>query len=244
MAVFDSDDSFRVWSQSWMSLASFAGPSVPDAAYRVDALSRLWDGAVPGTWKRSINDLPARLKLGKPRYSRGNAGLPRNGEHRIESDILSWVPSRLTLLGRTVTDGVNALPLVKNPGRHRQANVEADLILFTESTVGRHGWICEVKHAANNAWYAAVENLRQLKLAHESEWVSQFCENRVGPLAASLNGLVVAPESFYASDGQKRGCLHAVGLLAARLLKDGKPLVQLATWHSARQAVEVYVRCT
>jgi hypothetical protein len=235
------DNSFRAWASRWMALASFTGKFVPDAESRIDELVDLWNGPVPGIWERSLETLPPRLRLGRPPYSRGNAAGTRRGEHELEHEILSQISTGLTMFGFSVTDGVNAFPLVRDSGGGRDADVEADLVLLRRSDVASCGWICEVKSRADNAWFAVVENLRQLKLVRESAWVTEFCETRVGQLTSPLTGVVITLEAYYTSDGQKAGCIHTVRCLMSRLAANGLPLVQLATWDRDRAAVELYL---
>lgn len=64
------------------------------------------------------------------RYRRGDIDAPHRGEHRIEHDILCRSFDSVTCFGNRLIDGVNALPLVRDAGGARRANVEADKYLL------------------------------------------------------------------------------------------------------------------
>jgi hypothetical protein len=63
-----------------------------------------------------------------------------------------------------VVDGINAMPLVRDETGGRSANVEADVLLLLRDGRGHRLALLEVKYDADNPWYAAVENLLQVKL--------------------------------------------------------------------------------
>ena len=155
---------FRSWAQEWMELASYPGPWLPNPEARIERLLGLWKAPVPGGWRRDPADIPSRLLDGR-RYTRGDESEPHNGEHKLEHEILcehfDW--SAVFTQGRLV-DGVNAFPLVRDSGGGRNGNVEADLFLLVQEAEGYRLMLAEVKHSANHAWFALVENLRQLRL--------------------------------------------------------------------------------
>ncbi len=181
-----------------------------------------WQRPIPAPWQRGDD---ARLLTG--RYQRGDADAPRNGEHAIELAILGAVPG-LSFLGWTVVDGVNAVTQSRDAGGGRRGNVEADLLLLL-----RHGdnyalALCEVKSAANDPWYAVVENLRQCKLLVSGAPVRDLFQRRLPhPIPAQLPviGAVVAPRAFYA----RESLIHAQRLIPA-LQAAGAPAIHLAVW--------------
>jgi hypothetical protein len=66
--------------------------------------------------------------------------------------------------------------------------------------------VVEVKVDANHAWYAAVENLRQVKLVLESPVRALFAQRRPDltlPENLPVAAIVLAPPDFYAHRGQK-----------------------------------------
>jgi hypothetical protein len=235
------ENPFDAWLMRWKALAHFEGVAPPDAAARTDALIRLLHEEVPGIWRRSLEGMPRRLQSPNSGYSRGDAAHPHTGEHDIESAILGSIPTALTIFGRRVTLGRNALPLVLDPGGGRKNNVEADLLLLCSDELGCRGWICEVKDEANDPWSAMLQNLMQLKLAHHSPWITAACERWWGgPLDAPFTGVVIAAESFYRAAGRKSQSLDAVYSTLSRITAEGLPVVQFATWHADRAAIARY----
>lgn len=146
-----------------MVLAQYEGPTVPDVSHRIEELVRLWREEIPGSWQRGVDP-----QLLGPRYRRGDVDAPNLGEHTIEHEILYQYFDRVSCCGYKLLDGVNALPLARDAGGGRRANVEADIFLFTEREGTYRLFLCEVKADGGNAWFAAVESLRQLKLLMSS----------------------------------------------------------------------------
>jgi hypothetical protein len=243
MAQVDSqaEGTFNSWAREWMELARFEGRTLSDAPERIDNIVKLWDRRIPGdNWKPQP---PKRLS--GARYTRGNvaAAEKRLGEHAIEYAILS--PDPLTnptmCLGRKLIDGINAVPLAKDVGGGRIGNVEADLLLLVENDV--HGYelqLVEVKAASNNAWYAVVELLRQLKLLSENPAMANLFESHRGVTEGAGNllvtGVVLAPPDFFDASGQKKNAVeHARTLISAFAPKDLH--VELATWNGISRAM-------
>jgi len=135
------DTDFAVWADRWMTIAKHTGPSIDNIAGRVKRLVQLWKEPIPGRWERGKDS-----QLMGTRYRRGDLNKTRRGEHAIEYEILC------------------RLPLVRDSGGERCANVEADMFLLGEHKGTHRLFLCEVKADSNTAWYAAVENLRQLRL--------------------------------------------------------------------------------
>jgi hypothetical protein len=96
----------------------------PEPEKRTDRLLSLWSENIPGVWRRGLD-----LQLLGPRYRRGDLHAPQAGEHTIERQILVSHFGRINLFGGRLVDGVNALPLTRDPNGHRYGNVEADLYL-------------------------------------------------------------------------------------------------------------------
>jgi hypothetical protein len=95
-------------------------------------------------------------------------------------------------LGGHVIDAINAIPLTRRP------KVEADVLLLVDHGDAVRQYLAEVKGAANNPWYAAIELLRQLRLVAASHTVDYF--HRKNPrlaLGLPATGLVLAPEIYY-----------------------------------------------
>ena len=228
-AVAAPSAAFRSWSQAWLELGSYPGAALPNAGERIDAILKLWREPVTGVFERTATDLPDRLLAG-PRYTRGDIGAPRNGEHAIEYEILGRHFDALTVDGARLVDGVNAFPLVRDTGGGRNGNVEADLLLLLHDASGFRLLAAEVKDAATNAWYAAVENLRQLRLIQDSGVPRELFARRNPsidlPRVLPIAGAVIAPPAFYTSDGQKVSAIPPARQLCAAVPID----VRLMVW--------------
>ncbi len=223
-------DQFRLWAERWMALARFSGPHLTDPAGRIAQGLGLWHDPIPGSWERRIGE-----KLLGPRYRRGDMDSPHAGEHAIEHEILSQLEA-VNCLESKLLDGVNAVPLTRDETGGRSGNVEADLLLLAKQHDAYRLIVCEVKHSSNTCWYAALENLRQLKLLHGSKSARQIFHYRnpqLGlPAEIPIVGLVVAPPQYYVHPGQKGKALPH----ARKLLKEFTALTgleaHLATWDS------------
>jgi hypothetical protein len=134
------NNTFAAWADRWMVLAQYDGPFVPDVSDRVKRLVHCWREPIPGSWLRGIDP-----QLMGRRYRRGDIDGPHRGEHRIEHDILCRSFDSVTCFWNRLIDGVNALPLVRDAGGARRANVEADMYLLTQSDGPHRLFLCEVK---------------------------------------------------------------------------------------------------
>jgi hypothetical protein len=118
---------------------------------------------------------------------------------------------------------VNAVPLAKDPAGGRAGNVEADMLLLVRASAGKHRLeVVEVKVTANDAWFAAVENLRQLRLLKESMETRRLFVHRQPGLRLSADlpcsGLVVAPRAFYSGRGKKGNAVAPAEKLLERMM--------------------------
>jgi hypothetical protein len=148
-------------------------------------------------------------------------------------------------LGARLVDGVNAVPLAKDSGGGRSGNVEADMVLLVGRGRNFRLLLVEVKVESNNAWYAAVENLRQLKLFLHSTSPRDVFQHRLHELSIpdklTTTAVVLAPREFYRAAGAK---CAAVGP-ATRLLQkmsENHPEISavLATWDPVSRTIERY----
>ncbi len=220
----EEDTEFAVWADRWMTIAKHTGPSIDNIAGRVERLVQLWKEPIPGRWERGKDS-----QLMGTRYRRGNLNKTRRGEHAIEYEILCQQFGGVTCDGYKLLDGVNALPLVRDSGGGRRANVEADMFLLAEYKRTYRLFLCEVKANSNTAWYAAVENLRQLRLltsCHEPLGLFARRNPSLGlPLNIPVTALVVAPPLFYSSRGQNANAVApALNLLARFSAEFGETL--------------------
>jgi hypothetical protein len=212
-----------------MVIAVNRGPSFLEIQYRVDQLIELWREPIPGQWERGKDS-----QLLGARYRRGDFNSPRNGEHAIEKQILHQYFDRVQCCGCTLLDGVNAVPLVRDPGGGRNTNVEADMFLLGEQKGSYRLFLCEVKHESNNAWSAAVENVRQLRLLLSSrELLGVFRHRNPAmdlPSEIPVSALVVAPRSFYSHRGQKANAVQPALSLLEQVKAELGVNVRLGVW--------------
>jgi hypothetical protein len=197
---------FVEWNRQWERVWSYSGSTMADCDSRISKIIQLWTCPVPGKWRRNT-DLP-RL-LSSNRYTRRDKENPQNGEHRIEQEILCEHFQDVVVLGESLVDGFNALPLTIAPkGSARLGNVEVDLFLLIGDENRYVRVAGEVKSNRAHAWWATVENLRQLRLLREADFVASIFDRR-NPLKGSVSsrapivGMVIAPREFYSANGQK-----------------------------------------
>jgi hypothetical protein len=229
-------DPFGLWGRRWLDLARFTGGHLAEPGQRIKEVLELWDTSIPGAWERSIDD-----QLLGARYRRGDIASPRAGEHSIEHEILSQIET-IRCLDGSLVDGINAMPLTRDETGGRRGNVEGDLFLLMVKDGNYHLVICEVKHFANDCWYAAVESLRQLRLLHSSEAARRLFHNRNSrlylPAKIPIIGLVVAPEQYYTQSGRKANVLSATtGLLREFRDKTGIEM-HLAVWDAKKKVIK------
>jgi hypothetical protein len=115
-----------------MKPARYTGPNVPDLALRIEQVLQAWVAPVPDGRHRTSD---ARLHGPAVRYLRNHRdGAPKPGsEHELEQQILEPdLPAmRARGDGNAIVDGINALPLARDPAGGRRGNVEADMLLLT-----------------------------------------------------------------------------------------------------------------
>lgn len=232
-------DEFHDWARRWIDLAEFPGPKLPDEEGRIAAVVELWRAPIPGQcqWRRGPDE---RLLDRHIRYCRGNSGPDdqRGPEEAIEYDILSPEAEdmKMCCLGARLVDGVNAVPLAKDLGGKRKGNVEADMVLLVrdEHKQEYRLLLVEVKVGANNAWYALVEHLRQLRLFLEAVEAKRLFHNRRPeldlPELLPVTGVVLAPESFFSAKGQKGASVKPAETLLSRMRDETSVDIRLATW--------------
>jgi hypothetical protein len=220
---------FARWAHRWLELGRYTGRDVPDVDERSAAIEALWDEPVPGgEWKRGPDK---RILDPAQRYCRTHgAGNRPRGEHAIEHDVLRETP--LACFGQPLVDGVNAVPLARDSGGGRSGNVEADMLLLVGEGDRRRQLLVEVKDNANDAWFALVENLRQLRLFADSEHAQAILRSRRPELGLAddlpLEGVVLAPLAFFTGRGRKAAAVEPALELARRL--QPKARIHLATW--------------
>jgi hypothetical protein len=249
---------FSVWYDKWEKLASFEGPKLPGEEDRIRAVVDLWSEELPpgDGWKRifkrgDFNNLP-KLCEHSVIYRRCDREYPPKGsEHEIERDIIDK-NERIVFFKREYwfKPIVNAFPCAKDSGGGRLANVEFDLLgIFKKGSGAIHPLICEIKTGKNGSkypWYAAIENLRQLKLfignlKDNLKFIKTKSEDpNMGPFAAPV-GIVIAEQDYYKYRGQKFNSMEPTRKLLGCLqdtprCKEAR--VVLATWDKKNNRID------
>ncbi len=243
-AAHDASALFRQWTREWTALAEYRGRLVPDVEARIASLLELWRKPLPDVdWRRERD---ARLLDPQRRYTRGNGGIGevRPGEHAIEYEILAPLPVETVThcLGERLVDGVNAVPLSRDPGGGRSGNVEADMLLLTADGHEHRLVLAEVKAQSQTAWYAAVANLRQLKLLTASPASRRVFHIRLPelelPEALPVTAIVLAPKDFYAAPGAQSAAVAPTEELLGRFRDEIGVDASLATWDPDGRVIE------
>ena len=213
---------------------------MPDPAARIEKLLALWREDVPGDWRRG--DDPA-LTDGSRRYRRSHKGEP-NPEHALELEVLGQQGALepMRCLGAPVVDGINAVSLVRDAAGGRAANVEADMLLLVDRADGSRQFLVEAKVNSDNAWYAAVELLLQLRLFLESPAAQRILRKRGAvrdlPESLPVTGLVVAPPPFYSATGKKENSVESARQLLGRLRELDLADARLAVWKATDRTID------
>jgi hypothetical protein len=243
-AAISPSNSFAAWRDRWQCLAEFEGAHLPDPERRIDQLLALWQAPIPGKWLREPGwDTD---KWAASLYRRGDLAAPRAGEHAMERTILIDRRAKVTMLGEPLLHGINAMPLTADFSDHgRRANVEADLLLLSRTDAGFRLALCELKAGADNAWFAAVELLRQMRLFLASP-SAQSLMMELGhlPIEATnvaLTGLVVAPADYYAARGKKGHAILPARTLLRLMLQHYNVDVRLAIWNPADNSIQEHL---
>jgi hypothetical protein len=241
----DISDSFAAWRDRWQRLAEFEGAHLPDPDRRLEQLLALWQEPIPGKWQREPGWDTDKWKASP--YRRGDLAAPRAGEHAMERTILVDHRAKVTLLGDPLLHGINAVPLAADFSDHgRRANVEADMLLLSRTATGYRLALCELKDGANDAWFAAVELLRQMRLFLSSP-SAQSLMTELGHLPAdaanfTMTGLVVTPASYYAAQGKKGNAVAPARTLLRRMRLHYNVDVRLAIWNPADNSIQEHLR--
>lgn len=234
-----SSTEFAKWRSRWGDQAKYQGPNVPDVDARIKALLDLWRVPVPGNWQRTIDS-----QLLGPRYRRGDFRAPHAGEHRIEHEMLADPITDVRCMGAMVVDGINAMPLARDETGGRNTNVEADVMLLLHDGRRHQLALIEVKYDANHPWYAAVENLCQVKLlsANREQRRLFHARQRVALPEEDFPvvGLVVAPLAYYRSPGQKSKAVQPAQRLHDRFRRELGVDLHLASWDATARTVTLH----
>lgn len=223
---------FAEWAKRWIKLASYPQAEFPANERRIEQVIDLWHEPVPPGWEREVGR-DARLMTPKHFTREIAKGEPKK-ELAIEAAVLADGVPPTEFMGEPIIDGVNAVPLVK--GERGMGEVEADLVLLTGEGARRRLVVVEVKVDANHAWYAAVENLRQVKLVLVSPVRALFARRRPDlslPADLPVTAVVLAPPNFYTHRGQKANAAGPARELFARVRQELNIEAHLATFDAA-----------
>lgn len=238
------DQTFREWRDGWLgeNIGGYTGKDVPEVAKRTARLHALWEEEIPDGWQRG-EDPQIRDRGRRYRRKHHTHGRPTPGsEHELEYEILGPDPhtTTTTCLGGWLIDGVNAVPLAKDPDGRRVGNVEADMLLLTQTADGEHRQLLvEAKTISSNAWYAVAENLRQLRLFTASPAAQQIITGRHPDLTdtPAVTAVVLARADFYSHDGaRQRAVRPALQLIDSLRARHGIDM-RLATWDPTRRTI-------
>jgi hypothetical protein len=234
---------FAIWAERWLALAAYTGRDVPHPAERTARVAELWIEDVPTGWQRDDDE---RLLDPTRRYlrSHGKAQHPKPGsEHELEWQILKHDPAQAPThcFGARLIDGVNAVPLTRDSvSGGRAGNVEADMLLLTEPDRAYRLLLVEAKTRSNNAWYAAIESLRQLRLFLHSPATQRIMRHRNPGMTAKLpvTAVVLAPPTFYIGDGARGRAVQPTLALLTLLRTQFGIDCRLATWNPSERRVD------
>lgn len=116
---------------------------------------------------------------------------------------------------------------------------------MTPDAHSRHRYrlqLFEVKAGSDNAWFAAVENLRQLKLfLHSRETQLLFhsrCHELDLPQTLPVTAAALAPREFYTARGEKAESVAPAQKLLQRMRAEVGVDARLATWKSDKRVIE------
>lgn len=238
-----SAPTFESWAEEWLRLGTYPGAHLENVDARTEQLVELWQRPIPMGWER--NEDPALLDPSR-RYRRAHARRPGGpvSEALIEQEILAPSPeaTETVCLGDRLVDGVNAVSLQKSRTRSRRAgNVEADMLLLTYGAGAYRVLLVEVKVTSDTPWFAAIENLRQLRLYTRSPAAQRILAMRQRSLRledVTVMGVVLAPATYYSAPVKK-----AASVAPTRRLLDRMRVVTgyeclLATWDPERRVIE------
>jgi hypothetical protein len=143
-----------------------------------------------------------------------------------------------------LVDGVNAVSLQKSRTRSRRAgNVEADMLLLTYGAAAYRALLVEVKVTSDTPWFAAVENLRQLRAYTRSPAAKRIVSTRQGVLPLQdllVMGVVLAPATYYAAPVKKAASVAPTRRMLDRMRAVTGYECVLATRDPERRAVHPY----
>jgi len=176
---------FDDWSTEWKQV----GRKNIDA----NKLLELWKQRMPHGWEREIWE-------GRRGFRKRS---DNKGEQCIERELFNGGAEGFKLaFSRQQTDAnyrVEAIYHNMPLANQRKGQVIADAFGVLETGKSVRPLFIEVKVAANDPWFALVENLQQIRLARAcAQQIQDFVhENTKYRVEKGVWGLILAPESYY-----------------------------------------------
>jgi hypothetical protein len=199
MKTTDEIKQFNHWSTEWK-----------DERERIhaDEILKLWQKPMPRDWEREIWE----GKLGYRKRS------DNKGEQCTEKELFNGGSNGFELVfsGQQTNANYRLKPIYHNMplANRRKGQVIADAFGVLETGKSARPLFIEVKVAANDPWFALVENLQQIRLARAcARKIQSFVhENTEYRVERGVWGLILAPQSFYQN--------HSGNLAQCKLLLD------------------------
>ena len=237
--VSDGPSSFANWASQWLALGRDTGAEIYDMSGRIEKVLAAWGQAVPAGWRRGVDRdrWPGDVRCRR----RHRHCVPRPGsEHELEQQVLGPDPAKVTLrcFGEELVDGINAVPL--SLAARGGGKVEADMLLLTRGADGPRLWLVEAKTTSDNAWFAVVESLRQLKLFGLNPVAGQVLLERRGASGAQppVSAVVLGTPSFYTATGAKAAMVAPAQELINAMSSRHKLDIRLAVWDRASRSIQ------
>ena len=181
----DDINQFSDWSYEWKT----EGRKKID----VDKILKLWNQRMPRHWERKIWD--------------GELGFRKRttqaGEKKIEKQLFDSGAKgfRVSFLGRETKSDYRVEGIYHNMPLANQGKgqVIADAFGVLDAGISIRPLFIEVKVAANDPWFALVENLQQVRLARAcARKIQDFVhKNSKYQVERGIWGLVLAPREYY-----------------------------------------------
>ena len=210
----------------------FVGARIAAAhvAQSIDRLQQFLIEPVDAEWLRAQED-ELWTNFRRRRGRSPGSSVTVVAEAKTERDILESHFDELNCLGGTLVDGVDAFPLALGN------TVEADMFLLMRDVHGSYRLLLvEVKETHEHAWYAAIENVLQMKLMQANTDAQTIFHRRNPqlhlPSSIPLVGLVLEPATYYEGRKQKFAVEPAYALITALGID-----IRLAIWNEASRSI-------
>ena len=175
---------FKDWSAEWKGERK---------KIDADQILKLWQKPMPRDWEREIWE----GKLGYRKRS------DNKGEQCTEKELFSGGSNGFELVfsGQQTNANYRIKPIYHNMplANRRKGQVIADAFGVLETAKSVRPLFIEVKVAANDPWFALVENLQQIRLARAcAQKIQAFVhENTEYRVERGVWGLILAPKGYY-----------------------------------------------